>query len=143
MNREERRKIAKGYNTPQKLNLLEKELRRAIKKEWQEDADRRVRAFIQDYTTLVIYVLWYSFGFGKKRMARFADELKKHLDILENDKKYELTLQDMTDMLRKEADIDLKFLDDGNKIDRKWKRWENERENFKGFWARNRNRNKR
>ena len=119
MNRAEKRKFAKEYNTPQKLNILEKELRRAIKQECQEDADRRVRAFIQDYTTLVIYVLWYSFGFGKKRMARFADELKNHLDILENDKKYELTLQDMTNMLREEADIDLQFLDDGNKIDRK------------------------
>ena len=52
-------------------------------------------------------------------MARFADELKSHLDILENNKKYELTLQDMTNMLREEADIDLQFLDDGNKIDRK------------------------
>ena len=119
MNRAEKRKFAKEYNTPQKLNILETELRKAIRKEYEESADRRVRAFIQDYTTLVIYVLWYSFGFGKKRMARFADELKNHLDILENDKKYELTLQDMTNMLREEADIDLQFLDDGNKIDRK------------------------
>lgn len=119
MNRAEKRKFAKEYNTPQKLNILENELRKAIRKEHEENADRRVRAFIQDYTTLVIYVLWYSFGFGKKRMARFADELKNHLDILENDKKYELTLQDMTNMLREEADIDLQFLDDGNKIDRK------------------------
>lgn len=119
MNRAEKRKFAKEYNTPQKLNILENELRKAIRKECEENADRRVRAFIQDYTTLVIYVLWYSFGFGKKRMARFADELKNHLDILENDKKYELTLQDMTNMLREEADIDLQFLDDGNKIDRK------------------------
>ena len=119
MNRSERRRQAKEFNTPQKLNILQDQLRWAIRKECQEDADRRVRAFIKDYTTLVIYVLWYSFGFGKKRMARFADELKKHLDILENNKKYELTLQDMTDMLRNEADIDLQFLDDGNKIDRK------------------------
>lgn len=119
MNRAEKRKFAKEYNTPQKLNILENELRKVIRKECEENADRRVRAFIQDYTTLVIYVLWYSFGFGKKRIARFADELKKHLDILENDKKYELTLQDMTNMLREEADIDLQFLDDGNKIDRK------------------------
>ena len=119
MNRAEKRKFAKEYNTPQKLNLLETELRKVIRKEYEENADRRVRAFIQDYTTLVIYVLWYSFGFGKKRMARFADELKSHLDILENNKKYELTLQDMTNMLREEADIDLQFLDDGNKIDRK------------------------
>lgn len=119
MNRAEKRKFAKEYNTPQKLNILENELRKAIRKECEENADRRVRAFIQDYTTLVIYVLWYSFGFGKKRMARFADELKKHLDILENDKKYELTLKDMTNMLREEADIDLQFLGDGNKIDRK------------------------
>lgn len=119
MNRAEKRKFAKEYNTPQKLNILENELRKAIRKECEENADRRVRVFIQDYTTLVIYVLWYSFGFGKKRMARFADELKNHLDILENDKKYELTLQDMTNMLREEADIDLQFLDDGNKIDRK------------------------
>ena len=119
MNRAEKRKFAKEYNTPQKLNILENELRKVIRKECEENADMRVRAFIQDYTTLVIYVLWYSFGFGKKRMARFADELKNHLDILENDKKYELTLQDMTNMLREEADIDLQFLDDGNKIDRK------------------------
>ena len=119
MNREEKRKLAKRVNTPQKLNMLQEELRRVIKKECQEDADRRVRAFIRNYTTLVIYVLWYSFGFGKKRIKRFADEIEKHLEILENDKKYELTLQDMTDMLREEADIDLNFLDDGNKIDRK------------------------
>lgn len=71
--------------------------------------------------TVVIYVLWYSFGMGKKRIARFKDELDKHLDILEDDKKYELTLQDMTKMLREEADIDLQFIDDGKKIDRRGK----------------------
>ena len=54
-----------------------------------------------------------------KILSDIADELKNHLDILENNKKYELTLQDMTNMLREEADIDLQFLDDGNKIDRK------------------------
>lgn len=119
MNREEKRRFAKRVNTPQKLNLLQDEIRRTIRQECEENADRRVRAFIRDYTTLVIYVLWYCFGFGKKRMKRFADELTKHLEILENDKKYELTIQDMTTMLREEADIDLKFIEDGNKIDRK------------------------
>ena len=81
MNRAEKRKFAKGYNTPQKLNILENELRKAIRKECEENADRRVRSFIQDYTTLVIYVLWYSFGFGKRRIARFADELKKLVEL--------------------------------------------------------------
>lgn len=119
MNRKERRKQAKEFNTPYKLNMLQDQLRWAIRKECEENADRRVRAFIKNYTTLVIYVLWYKFGIGKKRMAKFADALKEHLDILENDKKYELTLQDLTNMLREEADIDLRFLDDGNKIDKK------------------------
>lgn len=119
MNRKERRKQAKEFNTPYKLNILQDQLRWAIKKECQEEADRRVMAFIKAYTTLVIYVLWYCFGMGKKRIAKFADELRKHLDILENEKKYELTLQDMTNMLKEEADIDLQFLEDGKKIDRK------------------------
>ena len=119
MNREEKRRLAKRVNTPQKLNMLQEELRWAIKKECQEDADKRVRAFIQSYTTLVIYVLWYKFGIGKKRMKIFADELERHLDIIGNEKKYGLTLDDMYKMLRDEADIDLRFLEDGNKIDRK------------------------
>lgn len=119
MNRQERRKRVKELNTPQKLEMLEDRLRYGIKKECQEEADRRIKWFISSYTTLVIYVLWYKFGMGKKRIAKFSEELKKHLDIIENDKKYELTLQDMTNMLRDEAGIDLQFLDDGNKIDRK------------------------
>lgn len=118
MNRAERRRKAKEC-TPHKFDIMQNQMRWAIRKECEENADRRVRAFIQSYTTLVIYVLWYSFGMGKKRIARFADELKKHLEVIENEKKYGLTLQDMTNMLRDEAGIDLRFLEDGNKIDRK------------------------
>ena len=36
MNRAEKRKFAKEYNTPHKLNILENELRREIKKECEE-----------------------------------------------------------------------------------------------------------
>lgn len=118
MNRAERRKQAKGY-TPHKFDMLQDQMRWAIRKECEENADKRVLAFIQSYTTLVIYVLWYKFGIGRKRMAVFADELKKHLDIISNEKKYGLTLDNMYSMLRDEAKIDLRFLDDGNKIDRK------------------------
>ena len=118
MNRAERRKKAKEY-TPHKFDMMQDQLRWSIKKECEENADRRVRTFIQSYTTLVIYVLWYKFGIGKKRMKVFADELEKHLDIISNEKKYGVTLDDMYKMLRDEADIDLRFLEDGNKIDRK------------------------
>ena len=118
MNRAERRRKAKEY-TPHKFDVLHDNLRWAIRKECQEEADKRVKAFIQSYTTLVIYVLWYKFGIGQKRMKVFADELKNHLDILGNEKKYELTLDDMYKTLRDEAHIDLKFLEDGNKIDKK------------------------
>lgn len=119
MNRKERRRFAQSINTPKKLDIMQEELRRSIRKECEENADKRVRTFIQSYTTLVIYVLWYKFGIGKKRMKVFADELEKHLDIISNEKKYGLTLDDMYNMLRDEADIDLRFLDDGNKIDKK------------------------
>jgi len=118
MNRAERRRKAKEY-TPHKFNEMQGNLRWAIRKECQEEADRRVGDFIQSYTTLVIYVLWYKFGIGQKRMKMFADELKRHLDIIGNEKKYGLTLDDMYKMLRDEAHIDLKFLDDGNKLDKK------------------------
>jgi 5-formaminoimidazole-4-carboxamide-1-beta-D-ribofuranosyl 5'-monophosphate synthetase len=119
MNRAERRRKAREYNTPNKLEGLERQLDRAIRKEYEENANRRMDEFIRGYTTLVIYVLWYSFGLGKKRIKRFSEELEKHLDILGDDKRYELTLQDMTKMLREEADVDLQFLDQGQKIDRK------------------------
>jgi len=119
MNRAEMRRRAKEYNTPHKLEMLERQLRIAIKKEYEEITDRRMEEFIRGYTTLVIYVLWYTFGLGKKRLKRFTDELDKHLDILGDEKRYELTLKDMTKSLREEADIDLQFLDDGQKIDRK------------------------
>jgi hypothetical protein len=119
MNRAEKRRQAKEVNTPQKLDMLEKHLRWAIRKECQEEADERIKTFIQSYTTLVTYVLWYKFGMGKKRIAKFADELRNHLDILEEEKKYGLTLDDMYKELKKKAKIDLQFLDDGNKIDKK------------------------
>lgn len=118
MNRAERRRQAKEY-TPHKFDIMQDQLRWSIKRECEENADRRVRTFIQSYTTLVIYVLWYKFGIGKKRMKVFADELEKHLDIISNEKKYGVTLDDMYKMLRDEADIDLRFLEDGNKIDRR------------------------
>ena len=70
MNRAERRRKAKEY-TPHKFNEMHDNLRWAIRKECQEEADRRVGDFIQSYTTLVIYVLWYKFGIGQKRMKMF------------------------------------------------------------------------
>lgn len=118
MNRKEKRKLAKDY-TPYKFDMMQNHLRAIIRKECEENADKRVKAFIQSYTTLVIYVLWYKFGIGKKRMAIFAEELERHLDIIANEKKYGLTLDDMYKMLRDEANIDLRFLEDGNKIDKK------------------------
>lgn len=118
MNRAERRRKAKEY-TPHKFDMLHDQLRWAIRKECQEEADRRVGDFIQSYTTLVIYVLWYKFGIGQKRMKEFENELRKHLEILANEKKYELTLDDMYRELRDKAKIDLRFIDDGNKIDKK------------------------
>ena len=118
MNRAEKRRRAKEC-TPQKFNEMQSQLRWAIRKECQKEADKRVEAFIQSYTTLVIYVLWYKFGIGQKRMKVFESELKKHLEILANEKKYELTLDDMYKELRDKAHIDLRFIDDGNKIDKK------------------------
>jgi hypothetical protein len=118
MNRAEKRRKAKEC-TPHKFNEMQNNLRWAIRKECQEEADRRVGDFIQSYTTLVIYVLWYKFGIGQKRMKEFESELKKHLEILANEKKYELTLDDMYKELRDKAHIDLRFIDDGKKIDKK------------------------
>jgi hypothetical protein len=118
MNRAERRKQLKGY-TPQKFDEMQNQLRWAIRKECQEEADERIKTFIQSYTTLVTYVLWYKFGMGQKRIAKFADELRNHLDILEEEKKYGLTLDDMYKELKNKAKIDLEFLDDGKKIDKK------------------------
>jgi hypothetical protein len=115
MNRAEMRRRAREINTPYKLEMLERQLRATIKKEYEEMADRRIEKFIQGYTTFVIYVLWHCFGMGKKRIARFRDEVDKHLDVLGDEKRYGLTLKDMTTMLKEEADIDLKFLDDEKK----------------------------
>ena len=118
MNREERRKIAKGF-TPHEFEKMEQQIRWAIRKEYEEKADKRVGDFIQSYTTLVIYVLWYKFGIGAKRMKIFSEELKRHLDILGEEKKFGLTIDDMYTELRDIAKINLKFLDDGKKIDKK------------------------
>jgi hypothetical protein len=119
MNRAERRRKAREYNTPHKLQMLEGQIESAIRKEYEDLTNRRMEAFIRGYTTLVIYVLWYSFGLGEKRLKRFTDELNKHLDILGDEKRYELTLKDMTEILKNEAKVDLNFLDDGKKIDGK------------------------
>ena len=118
MNREERRRKAKNF-TVHEFEKMENQLRWAIKKECKENEDRRVGEFVQSYTTLVIYVLWYKFGIWAKRMKVFEQELKKHLDILANEKKYGLTLDDMYKELRDEAKIDLRFIDDGKKITNK------------------------
>ena len=48
---------------------------------------------------------------GKKRIARFKEEVDSHLDILGDEKRFGLTLKDMTTMLKEEADIELNFLD--------------------------------
>lgn len=109
MNRAEMRKRAKEFNTPHKLEMLERQLRTAIRKEYEEIADRRIEKFIEGYTTFVIYVLWHTFGMGKKRIARFKEEVDKHMEILGDEKRYGLTLKDMTTMLKEEADIELKF----------------------------------
>lgn len=119
MNRKERRRFAQKINTPKKLDIMQEELRRIIKRECEENADRRVRTFIKDYTTLITYVLWYKFGIGRKRMQRFADELESHMDIIGNEKKYGLTINDMYNELKNKAHIDLRILEDGNKIDKK------------------------
>lgn len=118
MNRAERRRHAKEC-TPHKFNEMQDRLRWAIRKECQEEADRRVGDFIQSYTTLVIYVLWYKFGIGQKRMKMFSDELKRHLDIIGNEKKYGLTIDDMYSELKNTAKIDLRFIENGKKIDKK------------------------
>lgn len=109
MNRSELRRMAREYNTPHKIEMLERQLRIAIKKEYEEIADRKIEAFIQGYTTFVVYVLWHRFGMGKKRIARFRDEVDSHLDILGDEKRYGLTLKDMTTMLKEEAGIELEF----------------------------------
>ena len=118
MNRAERRKKLKNL-TPHEFEKMQSQWISIIKKECKENEDRRVEEFIQSYTTLVIYVLWYKFGIGQKRMKVFESELRNHLEILANEKKYELTLDDMYKELRDKAHIDLRFIDDGNKIDRK------------------------
>lgn len=117
MNRAELRRRAKEYNTPHKIEMLERQLRTAIKQEYEERTDIRMDKFIRAYTTLVIYVLWNTFGIGKKRMAKFSEELNNHLEILGDVKKYELTINDMTKVLKEEADIDLRFLENGKVID--------------------------
>lgn len=109
MNRAEMRRRAREVNTPHKLEMLERQIRSAIKKEYEELKEKEMEAFIRGYTTVVIYVLFYGFGFRKKRIKRFMDETEKHLDILQDNKRYELTLADMTKMLKEEADIDLIF----------------------------------
>lgn len=118
MNRAERRKRAKSF-TPHEFEKMEHQLRGMIRKECEEKADRRVQDFIRSYTTLVIYVLWYKFGMGPKRIKVFAEEIKKHAEIISESKKYGLTLEDIHNELKNVAKIDLQFLDDGNKIDKK------------------------
>ena len=109
MNRAELRRRAKEFNTPHKLEMLERQLRTAIRQEYEERTEKEMAKFIKTYTTLVMYVLWYSFGMGQKRLKKFSDELDKHLDILGEDKKYGLSVDDMIKMLKEEAKIDLRF----------------------------------
>lgn len=118
MNRAERRRKAKNF-TPHEFEKMESQIRWAIRKECEENADRKVGDFIQSYTTLMIYVLWYKFGMGQKRIKALTDELKRHLDIISNEKKYGLTINDMYCELRDKAHVNLSFLDDGKKIVKK------------------------
>ena len=118
MNRAERRRKAKEY-TPYKLDMWQEETKRVIKQHYENETEKRMTKFIRGYTTLVTYVLWYGLGLDTKTLGRFIDELKKHLDILGNDKKYDLTILDMLSMLKEEAGLDLSFLDSGKKIDPK------------------------
>lgn len=121
MNRAEKRRKAREYNTPHKLEMLAAELEKALRKEYEERANTRMEEFIRGYTTLIIYVLWHSFGFGKKRIRNLVDELEEHLDIISDVKRYELTLQDMEKMLREEAKVDIDFSTSAQKMDRKEK----------------------
>jgi hypothetical protein len=109
MNRSEMRRRAKEFNTPHKLEMLERQMRTAIRQEYEERTEKEMSKFIKTYTTIVFYVLWHCFGMGQKRLKKFSDELDNHLDILGEDKKYGLTIDDMIQMLKKEAKIDLKF----------------------------------
>lgn len=109
MNRAEMRRRAKEFNTPHKLEMLERQIRTAIKQEYEERTEKEMARFIKTYTTLVMYVLHYSFGMGTKRLKKFSDEIDKHLDIVGEEKKYGLTIDDMIEVLKKEVKIDLRF----------------------------------
>lgn len=109
MGRAEMRKKAKEFNTPHKLEMLERQIRAMCRQEYEEKLDYETARQAKVFITTVTYVLWYKFGIGAKRMKKFTDELHRHLDIVSQDKKFGLTIDDMITMLREEGKIDLRF----------------------------------
>lgn len=109
MGRAEMRKKAKEFNTPHKLEMLERQIRAMCRQEYEERLEYETARQAKVFITTVTYVLWYKFGIGAKRMKKFTDELHRHLDILHQDKKFGLSIDDMLTMLKEEGKIDLRF----------------------------------
>lgn len=105
MNRTERRKYAKRINTPQKIEQFGFEIDKRLRKEYEEKSKRQTKKFIESYTIFVAYVLHYKLGLGKKRLPVIMEDIKKHIEML--DEGY-ISLEDCKNELKK-AEIELKF----------------------------------
>lgn len=80
MNREERRKVLKSINTPQKFSeALNYGLDRQ-RRDMQEHFDNQKRQMVEIVMTMTAYTLQYKLGFGKKRLPEIMGAIFNNLD---------------------------------------------------------------
>ena len=78
-NREQRRKMAKTMNTPQKLERLVDELVKERTKEIKEDCNNRILNYIEVMIVMTAYTLKLE-GYGKKRLPRIIERTLMNID---------------------------------------------------------------
>jgi hypothetical protein len=97
MGRAERRAQAKGQRREDSKRRAAQELKTLQK--MQQAREEEMREII---TVIVLYVLHDKFGFGRKRLERFSDEV---MELTDSIAKGYLDLDDMVDVLVHEAKL--------------------------------------
>lgn len=106
MNRADRRRKAKQMNTPAKLEAFSSELERRLRREYNEELKKRYEKFIEDYTIVVAYILWYKEGYGMKRLPKVMNEMHRHFEMIEEGY---VSIDEIRQMLKDEAHVELNF----------------------------------
>lgn len=76
MNRSQRRKQAKMYNTPAKFNAMVSNERHFM----QQEMEKRKSYYIEVILTMVAYTIQYKLGLGKKRLPEIMGYIMDNID---------------------------------------------------------------